>query len=159
MKVYFGGGQGKRLARKEILQTVGWADTFSSRGRVKGEETSVKGFESRGERMHRDVHVQLFRIDRDISFSSYLLHTVLYSQLYVYLFKHLYFSIPILRIQSPLTYSKIVSHYYFSHCFILYFIKFISFFNLYRIIRLFVKLFNISLLFPNILQILLHFFF
>lgn len=119
----------------------------------------MKGFESRGERMHRDVHVQLFRIDRDISFSSYLLHTVLYSQLYVYLFKHLYFSIPILRIQSPLTYSKIMSHYYFSHCFILYFIKFISFFNLYRIIRLFVKLFNISLLFPNILQILLHFFF
>lgn len=119
----------------------------------------MKGFESRGERMHRDVHVQLFRIDRDISFSSYLLHTVLYSQLYVYLSKHLYFSIPILRIQSPLTYSKIVSHYYFSHCFILYFIKFLSFFNLHRIIRLFVKLFNISLLFPNILQILLHFFF
>lgn len=29
MKVYFGGGQGKRLARKEILQTVGWANTFS----------------------------------------------------------------------------------------------------------------------------------
>lgn len=61
----------------------GLSEYFFSRGRVKGEKTSVKGFESRGERMHRDVHVQLFRIDRDISFSSYLLQTVFYCQVYV----------------------------------------------------------------------------
>lgn len=85
----------------------GLSEYFFSRGRVKGEKTSVKGFESRGERMHRDVHVQLFRIDRDISFSSYLLQTVFYCQVYIYLSKHLFFFIPILRIQSPLTYSKL----------------------------------------------------
>lgn len=102
-----------RRTREEIgakgnSSNRGLSGYFFSRGRVKGEKTSVKGFESRGERMHRSVHVQLFRIDRDISFSSYLLYQMYFTVRFTfYLSKHLFFSIPILRIQSPLTYSKL----------------------------------------------------
>lgn len=69
----------EKLARKEILQTVGWADSgFFSRGRVKGEKTCRWKVSSPVAReCIESVHVRLFRIDRDI---SYLLQ--MYRQIY-----------------------------------------------------------------------------
>lgn len=99
----------------------GLSEYFFSRGRVKGEKTSVKGFESRGERMHRDVHVQLFRIDRDISFSSYLLQTVFYCQVYVYLSKHLFFFIQSCEFNHLSHIPNCISLYFFTLFYLLFY--------------------------------------
>lgn len=137
MKVYFGGGQGKRLARKEILQTVGWANTFSL---AEGLKVRRRRWKVSSPVARECIEMCTFNCFESIEISLFpLISSRLYSTVR-FTFQTFILFYPYLANSITSHIFQIVSRYIFSHCFIFYFIKFLSFFNSHRIIRLIVKL-------------------